>query len=187
MPENPESAIVDFEIYVLMTMKLRMSMSRNTDLLHAKLSEQGLSVEDGERVRDRIASLLGDEASYFRKLRVLLTGKDTDATTLEFTSALWPDFDFKAVADGSGPARSIRYWRVRGDVPLVESPRAFAPWGVDVDDVARRCGPLTPGPLRPPDDKYLANYQEYEFSWDGRGYGPGFSWGLFMFAAQDWD
>lgn len=187
MTEIPESASVDFEVYVLMTMKLRMSMSQNTDLLHAKLSEHGLSVEDGERVRDRVGSFLGDDACYFHNLKVLLTGQSSDATSLEFTSALWPDFDFKAVADGSGPARSIRYWRVRGDIPLVESPRAFAPWGVDIDDFARRFGPLTPGPLRPLDDPYLANYQEYGFNWGGRGYGAGFSWGLFMFAAQDWD
>lgn len=187
MTEIAESAIVDFEIYVLMTMKLRMSMSQITEHLHAKLSEHGLSVEDGERARDRVASSLGDEASYFRNLKVLLTGTDSDATSLEFASALWPDFDFKAVAAESGSTQSMNYRRMRGQFPQVESPKEFGPWEVDVNDFARRFGPLTPGPLRPLNDQYLANYQEYGFSWNGRGYGAGFSWGLFMFAAQDWD
>lgn len=181
-----ESAIVNFEIYVLMTMKLRMSMSQNTETLHAKLAERGLSVDDGERVRDRIASALEGEASYFRNLQVLLTGTD-DASALGFASVLWPDFDLKAVAAENGSPQSIKYRRVRGEVPRVESPRAFAPWSADIDDFERRFGPLTPGPLRPLDDPYLANYQEYGFSWDGRGHGAGFSWGLFMFAAPDWD
>lgn len=115
------SAIVEFEAYLLMTMKLRVKMSQKEAQLEAKLAQQGLSIDDAQRVHDRVADVLGGEASYFRNMKKLV-GADPAATSLEYSSVLWPGFHFKAIASEDGRLESARYWHTKRDLPKVDSP-----------------------------------------------------------------
>lgn len=61
--------IIDFDVYLLMTMRLRMSMANKEAQLEAKLAEHGLSLEDAELIHERIARALGDEASRYENMK----------------------------------------------------------------------------------------------------------------------
>lgn len=63
------TAIVEFEVYVLMTMKLRIRMSHEEAELESKLAERGLSVDEAERIYERLAETLGDAASYVENMK----------------------------------------------------------------------------------------------------------------------
>lgn len=187
MNRGSVSATVDFEVFLLMTMKLRIKMSHKENQLAAKLAEHGLSVDDAEHIHERIAEALGDEASYFRNLKKLLGIADENATSLQYDSILWPGFNFNAVAGDDGMLESVRYRHVRRDPPHVDSPTQLPIWSMDVTEFAEQFGPLTTGRKWPVSDDLLPGYEEYEFSWGGESYGAGFSWGLFMYSAMSWD
>ncbi len=187
LPLDPSAAIVDFEVYLLATMKLRIRMSHKEAQLEAKLAYHGLSVGDAERIHERVAVTLGDEASYFKNMKDALGFHDQDATLLEFRSVLWPEFDFKAVASEDGLLESARYWHTRRDSPVADSPIGLPIWHMDVTEFTERFGPMNGGRQWSLFDKLLPAYEEYEFSWGGEIYGEGFSWGLFMFSAMSWD
>ncbi|OBF54897.1 hypothetical protein A5787_03910 [Mycobacterium sp. 852002-50816_SCH5313054-b] len=179
-------AIVEFEVYLLMTMKLRISMSRKQAQLEAKLAEHELSVDDAERIHERIVEALGDEAAYFGNMKRLLGILDQDALSLEYSSVLWPGFDFKAVSGAGGLLESARYWHRTRNPSSVGSPIELPIWSMDVTEFIEKFGPMRRGRQWPLSDKFLPAYEEYEFPWGGESYGAGFSWGLFMFTAKSW-
>ena len=181
------TAIVDFEVYLLMTMKLRIRMSHKEAQLEAKLAEHGFSVDDGERLHERVAEALADEASYFGNMKKLLGIADQDATSLEYSSVLWPGFDFNAIASEDGLLESARYWHTRRCSPTADSPIGLPIWSMDVTEFTQQFGPMRGSRRWSLFDKLLPAYEEYEFPWNGESYGAGFSWGLFMFSAKSWD
>jgi hypothetical protein len=95
-------AAVDFEVYLLMTMKLRIRMSHKEFQLDTKLAEHGLSVGEAEHIHERVAETLGDEASYFQNMKKLLGIADQDAASFEYDSVFWPGFSFNATASEDG-------------------------------------------------------------------------------------
>nr|WP_240316586.1 hypothetical protein [Mycobacterium persicum] len=179
-------AIIDFEIYLLMTMKLRISMSRKQAQLEAKLAEHRLSIDDAECIHKRVAEVLGDEASYLGNMKNLLWVVNQDAPSLKFSSVLWPGFDFNAVTDEDGLIESARYWHIRRNSHRFNSPTEVPIWGMDVTEFTEHFGPMRGGRQWPLFEKFLPAYEEYEFPWVGESYGAGFSWGLFMFSAKSW-
>ncbi|SKU38552.1 Uncharacterised protein [Mycobacteroides abscessus subsp. massiliense] len=180
------AAVRDFEVYVLMTMKLRLSMLQKYSELEHKLSQHHLSVEDGTRIHGRVVEALGDEQGYFFNLKTFLDVPSDRDRSLTFSSILWPEYDFEMTADEIGRVSSAQYRHVRGSSPQVESPVDMSVWSMDVDQFASRFSPLTYGDLRPLSDQYLPSYAEHRFEWNGSNYGAGFSWGLFIFAAKSW-
>ncbi|WP_078345168.1 hypothetical protein [Mycobacteroides chelonae] len=190
------TAVFDFEVYVLMTMKLRLKMTSDPDeklRLQNKLAEYDLTLADGERVHDQIGGLLVDEDSFFTNLRSIM-GTDANATELSFTSVLWPEFDFKATADANGRLESARYWHTRRPIarPHLDSPNDVSYWSMDLDEFSEHFGPINRVVQRPLFDELLPAYEEHQFDWideygHTRDYGAGFCWGLFMFVGQSWD
>lgn len=181
------SPLIDFEVYLLMTMKLRIKMSHKEDQLAAKVADRGLSVDDAERIHERVAEALGDEASYFGNMKKLLGIADQDATSVEYSSILWPGFDFTAIASEDGLLESARYRHKKRISLTVGSPIGLPIWSMDVAEFTERFGPMNSGRQWSLFDKLLPAYEEYEFSWEGESYGAGFSCGLFMFSAMSWD
>lgn len=187
MNPGPTVTIVDFEVHLLMTMKLRIKMSHKEAQLEGKLAEHGLSVETAEGIHKRIVHRLGDEASYFQNMKKILEFAEQDATSLEYESVLWPGFTFKASADEHGRLESARYSHTSSSSPGVDSPVGLAIWSMDVSEFAAQFGPVNVGRKWSPFDPLLPAYEEYEFQWNDESYGAGFSWGLFMFSAMSWD
>lgn len=161
-------------------------MSRKQAQLEAKLAEQGLSIDDAERIHGRIAEALGDEATFFANMKKLLGILDQGALSLEYGSILWPGFDFKAVSGAGGQLESARYWHKTRGQDRVGSPIELPIWSMDVTEFLDAFGPMRRGRHWALSDKFLPAYEEYEFPWEGESYGAGFSWGLFMFAAKSW-
>lgn len=180
------TAILDFEVYLLMTMKLRMVSEEESKLLEAKLAEHGFSVVDAQRVHERVAKALGDEASYFGNMQKLLSIADQNATSLGYSSALWPGFDFNAIANEEGLLESARYRHTRRDSSTADSPIQLPVWSVDVTEFTERFGPMTGGHQWSLFDKLLPAHEEYEFVWNGEHYGAAFSWGLFLWVTKLW-
>lgn len=179
----PETSVLDFEVYALVTMKF--GMINREARMEAKLAEHGLSWGDAEAIGERLARTLGDESSFFSSLLGFL-GAGEDSASVKFSSVLWPEFDFEAVADANGVVESGRYKRVRGRAPDADSPRDLPPWSVGVPEFAERFGPVTLKRRTAPGEGLLPAHESYTFEWDGEHYGAGFSWGLFLFAAKLW-
>ncbi|KZS67019.1 hypothetical protein [Mycobacterium ostraviense] len=66
------AAVVDFEVYLLMTMQPRLSLADTVGLLDAKLAKIGLSFDGAVRIHDRVAEALSEEISRFRDMKTLL-------------------------------------------------------------------------------------------------------------------
>ncbi len=180
------SGVVDFEVYLLMTMKPRLSLADAQGLLINKVGQAGLSLDAAERVHDRISRALGEDTSRFHDMKAAL-GVDEDATSLKYTSVLWPGFEFRAHAGADGSIESAGYTHIER-VPLeVGSPTALAAWSVDVPEFNERFGPLIQRGKRPLFDHILPAYEEYEFSWNGDRYGARFLWGLFLSSSVYWE
>lgn len=177
-------AIFEFEVYLLMTMKIRM-VNKKATVLEAKLAEYGFSVSDTERIHAQMTETLGDKTSRFETLKKLL-GAGQDSTSLTYSSVLWPEFDFNATGEG-GLLASARYWHVRGHSPTVHLPTELPAWSIDITEFTQYFGPMTDGDQWSLFDKLLPGYEEYEFEWQGTRYGAAFSWGLFLFAAEFWE
>lgn len=194
---RPQNAVVfDFEIFVLMTMKLRLSLTSDPIKklrLQNKLAEYGLTAQHGELVHQRVAAALVDEDSFFVNLKTLL-GADRGAEEVSFTSVLWPEFDFRATVNTDGQLKSARYFHTRKSAirPQFKSPRDVPTWSMDLEEFAEHFGPLNLALSHPIFYKVLPAYEEHQFDWTderGReiGYGAGFCWGLFNHAAENWD
>lgn len=179
------TAIIEFEVYLLMTMKLRM-VNADARLLQAKLAEFGLSVRDAENTHERVTEALGDKASYFGNMKKLLGIADQDAASLEYSSVLWPGFGFNAIAGEEGVLESARYWHTKRDSRGVDSPIGLPAWSVDITEFTEYFGPMTGGQKWSLFDKLLPGHEEYEFRWDGERYGAAFSWGLFLWVTTLW-
>ncbi|KZS64626.1 hypothetical protein A4G26_27875 [Mycobacterium kansasii] len=185
MNTSSVSEILDFEVHLLMTMKIRM-VNKNAKLLENKLAEHGLSVADAQRIHERVSEALGDEASRFENMKKLLGLGGQSSKSLEYSSVLWPGFDFTATASEEGVLESARYWHTRSDSSRVDSPTELPPWSMDIDEFTKQFGPLTGGLKWTLFDKLLPSHEEYEFPWNGERHGAAFSWGLFMFASKYW-
>jgi hypothetical protein len=180
------TAVVEFEIYVLMTMKLRLKMSQKLDQLEVKLVDHGFTPADAERIHGQLVEALGDETTFFYNLARLL-GAHPEGTSLTFKSVLWPEFAFVATVGEGGRIESAQYRRIGGAASDVDSPTGRPCWSLDLAEFATLFGPVTLGRQWPLFDEYLPNYQECEFDWNGWPWGAGFCWGLFMFAAESWE
>lgn len=180
----PIAAVLDFEVYLLVTMKY--GMLNRESVLEAKLAEHNLSFADAERTHRRIAELLSDEATQFESLRALLGATCQEAQLLGFSGILWPDFDFIAHTSASGTIQSAGYRRARGQAVVAESPTEQPPWSMDVSEFIQHFGPTTVQYQSGLFDKTLPAHTGHEFDWSGRAYGAGFSWGLFLFASLMW-
>jgi hypothetical protein len=188
MNSVPAVTIIDFEVHLLMTMKLRIKMSHEEAQLEAKLAEHGISIDSAERIHEQVAEVLGDDEDfYFENMKKLMNVAEQDATSLEYDSVLWPEFKFKAIASHDGRLESARYWHTRRDSSGVDSPIGLAIWSMDVTEFTEQFGPTNAGRKWSLFDAHLPAYEEYEFEWGGESYGAGFSWGLFMFSAMSWD
>ncbi|TDH48536.1 hypothetical protein E2F47_23465 [Mycobacterium eburneum] len=181
------ATVLDFEVYLLMTMKLRIKMLHDEAQLEAKLAEHQLSLDDGERIHERIAEALDDEASRFARMKNLLGIAEPGSVSVKYGSVLWPGFDFNATAGEDGGIESARYWHTRRDPSRASSPIGLPIWSMDVTEFTERFGPIVGSRQWPLFDKLLPAYEECEFLWDGQSYGAGFSWGLFIFSAKSWD
>ncbi|MGB6512497.1 MAG: hypothetical protein WBF57_05845 [Mycobacterium sp.] len=179
-------ALIEFEVYLLMTMKLRMKMSHKEAQLEGKLAEHGLSVDDGKRIHERVAQTLGDETSGFENLKSLLGIADQDARSLKYSSVLWPGFDFNAITGEEGLLESAQYRHTSGALRTLNHPTELNIWSLDIAEFTEHFGPMTRGRRWPLFDKLLPGYEEYEFQWDGERYGAGFCWGLFIYSAKSW-
>lgn len=179
--------IIDFDVYLLMTMRLRMSMANKEAQLEAKLAEHGLSLEDAELIHERIARALGDEASRYENMKKLLGVADQDSAELKYNSILWPGFDFNAIAGDEGVLESAGYWHTRRDSPCVDSPTELLTWSVDIAEFAEQFGLMTLRGKWPLFDEFLPAYEEYDFFWNGEHYGARFIWGLFLSSSICWD
>lgn len=182
------SGVVDFEVYLLMTMKPRLSLADARGLLDAKVAEAGMSLEGAGRVHDRISEVLSDEKSRFRDMKALLgADEDEDPTSLTYRSVLWPGFEFRAHADVNGLLESAGYTHVQRLLRNVESPTELAAWSVDIPEFDARFGPVISRGRTPFFDDVLPAYDEYEFSWSGDRYGARFLWGLFLSSSLYWE
>ena len=182
------SAVVDFEVYVLMTMKPRLSLADTRGLIDAKLTKIGLSSDAAERTHDRIAEALSVENSRFREMKTLLGVADEKATSLKYASVLWPGFEFSARVGVNGLLESAGYKHAQqGKLLDVASPAQLIAWSVDIAEFDELFGPTIRRVKRPLFDKILPAYEEYEFSFEGDRYGAIFLWGLFVLASAYWD
>jgi hypothetical protein len=181
------TAVVDFEVYLLMTMKPRLSLADTQGLLDAKLSKAGVSLDGAVRIHQRIAAVLTEEISRFREMKVLLGIPDNDATSLTYNSVLWPGFDFSARADEHGLLESAGYTHTERTTLDVESPAQLTAWSVDIPEFGEYFGPAIRRDRRPLFDDILPAYEEYEFSWQGDRYEAAFLWGLFLTSCAYWE
>lgn len=181
------TAVVDFEVYLLMTMKPRLSLTDTQGLLDAQLSKIGVSLDAAVRIHERIGAVLTEETSRFREMKALLGVLDNDATSLTYNSVLWPGFDFIARADEHGLLKAAGYTHTEHTPLDVESPTQLAAWSVDIPEFGERFGPTIRRDSRPLFDDLLPAYEEYEFSWHGDRYGAAFLWGLFLTSSAYWE
>jgi hypothetical protein len=181
------SAVVDFEVYLLMTMKPRLSLADARGLLDGKLAKIRLSLDGAVRIHDRIAETLSEETSRFRDMKTLLGVLDEDATSLRYSSVLWPGFEFNAHAGVNGQLGSAGYTHTEHTPIDVESPTQLAAWSADIPEFDERFGPAIRRGKRPLFDDILPAYEEFEFLWKGDRYGAGFLWGLFLFSSAYWE
>lgn len=184
MTAAPLARTLDFEVYLLVTMKYGM-INQDAER-EAKLAEHGLSFQDAERIHGEVSELLANESTQFENLRTLVGVGEPGATSLTFNGILWKDFDFTATANESGSIRSAGYQRARGRALVATSPSEQAPWTMDLTDFTQHYGPLALTSTAPLFDEYLPAQELHKFEWDGREYGAGFGWGLFLSAAMMW-
>lgn len=180
-------AVKDFDIYLLMTMRRRLSMADKNSSLEGKLAEYGSSLTDAERRYQRISGIFNDEATAFNALKDLLGIADPGCAAFQYPSVLWPGFEFEALGNREGFLKSARFRQVEPSAPAIESPSEIDIWSVDVDHFAQKFQPLTPRHQTGPFDRFLPSYGEYEFSWAGERYGARFIWGLFLSSSILWD
>jgi hypothetical protein len=181
------TAVTDFEVYLLMTMKPRLSLADTQGLLDARLSKVGVSRDNAVRIYERIAAALTEETSRFRTMRKLVGISDGDDRSLRYTSVLWPGFDFNARADERGLVESAGYTHTKQTPFDVESPTELAAWSIDIPEFEKRFGPSVGSEKRPLFDEILPAYEEYEFIWHGDRYGAAFLWGLFLTSSAYWE
>ena len=155
-------------------------------LREAKLAEHGLSFGDAERIHQRVADELRYASTQFAKLQALLGLRADNGNPLSFQGILWPEFDFTATADSDGSIAAAEYRRARGEPVCAAAPTIQPPWSMDTVDFAHCFGPAKVISTSVLFDKYLPAQELHEFDWEGRRYGAGFGWGLFLSASRMW-
>lgn len=184
MNAAPFAHVLDFEVYLLVTMKYGM-INQDAER-EAKLAEHDLSFGDAERIHQRVAEVLRDKATQFAKLQTLVGVDARDAGALSFEGILWPEFDFTATGGRDGSIQTAAYRRARGEPGCAAAPTAQPPWSMDTADFAQCFGPARVTSTAALFDEYLPAQELHEFEWDGRRYGAGFGWGLFLSASLMW-
>ena len=184
MNTAPFTRALDFEVYLLVTMKYGM-INQDSER-EAKLAEPGLSFGDAERIHQRVADELRYASTQFAKLQALLGLRADNGNTLSFQGILWPEFDFTATADSDGSIAAAEYRRARGEPVCAAAPTIQPPWSMDTVDFAHCFGPAKVISTSVLFDKYLPAQELHEFDWEGRRYGAGFGWGLFLSASRMW-
>ncbi|WP_234711875.1 hypothetical protein [Mycolicibacterium setense] len=179
------SGVPDFEVHQLMTMKWGMIPKRV--MIEWTLREYGVSLDDAERIHQQVAGLLEDESSRFENLKQVVGVAKNDSTSLIFSSVLWPGFEFTARRGTDGTLESARYRRAGGHVRPADSPGEQPPWSMDTSEFVEHFGPATLTQSYSCTDDVLPAHEVYDFEWNGRRYGAGFSWGLFLLAGQYWE
>jgi hypothetical protein len=178
------ASVLELEVYLLVTMKYGMF---DQDLERkAKLAEHGLSFGDAERIHQRVADVFRDASTQFANLQALLGAEADNGGALSFHGILWPEFDFTATADCDGSIGAAGYRRARGEPVCAAAPTVQPPWSMDTDDFAHCFGPTNVTSTSVLFDKYLPAQELHEFDWEGRRYGAGFGWGLFLSASLMW-
>lgn len=180
---GPDTSVLHFEVYALVTMKF--GMTNRESRMEAKLAEHGLSWGDAEAIGERMAQTVGGGSAFFSNWWALL-GVGEESASVEFSSVLWPEFDFEAVAGPHGVIESAGYKRVRGRAPAADSPEGLPTWSVGVPEFAERFGPVALSFRSSLGENVLPAHEQYAFEWNGEQYAAGFSWGLFLFAAKLW-
>ncbi|RAU89692.1 hypothetical protein DQP58_26040 [Mycobacterium colombiense] len=170
-----------------MTMKIRMAMAGMQSQLETKLAEHGLTLDQASQIHKRVGEALSDDASRFQSMQQVLGIAGSEATSLGYTSVLWPGFDFKATASESGLLKTAGYRHTRRSSSTVDSPTELPIWSVDVNEFQTHFGSLTLRGKWPLFDEFLPAYEEYEFGWKGERYGARFIWGLFLSSSIYWD
>lgn len=176
--------VLDFEVYLLVTMKYGM-INQDAER-EAKLFEHGLSLGDAERIHQRVADALRDETTQFANLRALVGAEARNVGALSFKGILWPDFDFTANAGRGGSIQAAGYRRARGERCCAAAPTAQPPWSMDTADLAQCFGPTQITSTAALFAEYMPAQELHEFEWQGRRYGAGFGWGLFLSASLMW-
>lgn len=177
-------SVLNFEVYLLVTMKNGMLTKQNE--LVSKLAEHGFSLDGASRVHHRIDRLFEDESSQFDSLKRLGVAPSASDGLLTYSSVFWPEFDFSAVAGERGELVSAGYRRARGDVQSADSPLDQPTWTMGVEEFAQSFGPLVIDYKSPLFGNALPAHEWYKFEWEGRKYGAAFSWGLFLDASILW-
>ncbi|MEW2481463.1 hypothetical protein AB0876_17900 [Mycobacterium sp. NPDC049093] len=177
--------VPDFEVYQLMTMKWGMIPKRA--MIEWTLTEFGIPLDDAQRIHRQVAGLLEVESSRFDNLKQVVGVSKQDPTSLTFSSVLWPGFEFTARQGADGTLESAQYRRAGGCVRPAKSPREQPPWSMDTVEFVEHFGPATLTHRNSLTDDVLPAHEVYDFEWNGRRYGAGFSWGLFLLAGQYWE
>lgn len=181
------ASIREFDIYLLMTMRRRLSMAGKKPALEEKLAEHGLSLTDGVDIYHRISETFNDEATGFNALKDLLGVTDRKCTAFKYPSALWPGFNFEVLGNHEGLLGSARFRQAVPSTHAIESPTEAEIWSVDVEQFTQNFQPLTLRYQAGFFDQFLPAYEEYEFSWAGERYGARFIWGLFLSSSIFWE
>ena len=134
------ASIVEFEVYLLMTMKPRLSLADTRGLLDAKLSKAAVTLDAAVRIHDRIAQVLSEETSRFRHLQILLGVQEEGVASLRYRSELWPGFEFNASAGLNGQIESAGYVHAQRAPLDFKSPTQLAPWSVDIREFDEHFG-----------------------------------------------
>ncbi|WKG04907.1 hypothetical protein [Mycolicibacterium sp. HK-90] len=179
------SGVPDFEVYQLLTMKWGMIPRRA--MIDWTLTEYGISTEDAQRIHQRVAGLLEDEDARFENLKQVVGVAKQDSTSLSFSSVLWPGFEFTAGVGADGLLATAQYRRAGGHPLPADSPGEQPTWSMDTAEFIEHFGPATLARRSSRTDDVLPAHEVYDFEWNGRRYGAGFSWGMFLLAGQYWD
>lgn len=182
-----DSAIVDFETYVLITMKF--GLLDKQEIIKEKLLEHGLSLAEGEEIYGRMKDCLDGDKHFFTNLCEYLDAPSQNSS-FGFDSRLWLGYKFMITKDGSGSVSVARYncaRRVPYEVGEVgQAPLEIAPWSMDVPEFLARFNGASLCQQYSLFDELLPAHEYYEFEWNGDRYGAGFSWGIFLSAARLW-
>ncbi|MFD4403404.1 hypothetical protein ACFWPH_11615 [Nocardia sp. NPDC058499] len=167
MTEGSIPGTMDFEIYLL------MSMRRNANIKRHKLRSLGIDQSEAESRSRRVKGFLGFGPDRFLNLASILNIPVSKSnTSLLHPLKLWPDFNFYVENDGGfwGMAKFER--ASSATRPQMDLPEKLAPWSVAVDDFEATFSTFRCTDGFPP-------WEEFVFQgFDGVEYGADFSYRL---------
>ncbi|MBF6205757.1 hypothetical protein IU483_16910 [Streptomyces gardneri] len=134
-PRKPKN----FEIHQLMRMRC------SDDVKMAKLEAYGVTLQEAERVADKVSRMLSLGRLQFLKLPELIGVHAPGTSTVRYASAFWPQFEFVAKGTHFGAIGDAPFRRISGSPPAVDEPTELPPWSVTVDEFEELFGPLSEG------------------------------------------